>query len=386
MENTLSDVTVEVNADGLIETCTAWKEKVSSAEIETVDVTSIFEPLTSEGVVTSYIPSLKIAIERTVKNINSISELIKNVASTQVSIDENAGTQVINSGILSQGGTVIYNGGSSSSTSNGGSSNNSQINSSNNGQFNFSNNNIQTLGEVNKEALAKLKALDINSQNILLAILGSLCSKNNVSLTSYLEDESYKDILKQTLLTSESTTDSIKEIFLELDPKVVQSTLKEFIKNISIDSITNSSLKEYIDNLTKSDNIEIGTTLSDPNKIKDIVDVARNTRDLFDETLLLGTNIQENLLKIIDGNNISGYSDSTIGLARNIINKFGDPTSENKFNSKIEMSKLLTDKQYENYVENKLNDVSKSLSYIDLIGNMDLKNASIALKTIYQNK
>lgn len=385
MENTLSDVTVEVNADGLIETCTAWKEKVSSAEIETVDVTSIFEPLTSEEIATSYVPSLKTAIERTVKNINSISELIKNVASTQASIDENAGNQVINSGILSQGGTIIHNGGSSSNSS-GGSSNNSQINNSSNSQVGSSNNNIQTLGEVNKEALAKLEALDITSQNILLAILGSLCSKNNISLNAYLEDESYKDILKQTILTSESTTDSIKEIFLALDPKVVQCTLKEFIKNISIDFTTNSSLKEYIDNLTKSNNIDVDTVLSDPNKIKDIVDVARYTRDLFDESLLLGTNIQENLLKIIDGNNISGYSDSAIGLARNIINKFGDPTPENKFNSKVETSKLLTDKQYENYVENKLNDISKSLSYIDLIGNMDLKNATDALKTIYQSK
>ena len=56
------DNTLMLNTSGMNTACSNFKSKVSSIDLTGTDVTSLFEPFTSVGVLTSYVSSLKSAL------------------------------------------------------------------------------------------------------------------------------------------------------------------------------------------------------------------------------------------------------------------------------------------------------------------------------------
>ena len=83
--------TLILNTSGMNNVCSDFKSKISSVDLTGIDVTSIFEPFTSVGVLTGYVPSLKNALASINDNSVSLINIMKNLVETQSVIDK--GTQ-----------------------------------------------------------------------------------------------------------------------------------------------------------------------------------------------------------------------------------------------------------------------------------------------------
>lgn len=82
------DNTLMLNTSGMNTACSNFKSKVSSIDLTGTDVASLFEPFTSVGVLTSYVPSLKSALASINDNCNSLIGIMKNLVETQRVIDQ----------------------------------------------------------------------------------------------------------------------------------------------------------------------------------------------------------------------------------------------------------------------------------------------------------
>ena len=83
MSSTMSINTTEIN-----NICSEFNSKVSSIDLGSIDVAGAFEPLTSQGILTSYVSSLKDALTSISENCTNISSILSNLASTQEGIDD----------------------------------------------------------------------------------------------------------------------------------------------------------------------------------------------------------------------------------------------------------------------------------------------------------
>ena len=122
----LSDTTLEINPTGIDDACSFWNQQIASENIESINVESAFEALTSQGVATAYIPSLKNALGQVTTLATKISSTIENAKNEQVSVDESAKnknestyTSYSYTSTRSSSGSSGSSKGSSSSTSSG---------------------------------------------------------------------------------------------------------------------------------------------------------------------------------------------------------------------------------------------------------------------------
>ena len=127
--------TMVLNTTNMTSICSNYKSKVSSIDLASVDVTAIFEPFTSVGVLTSYVPSLKDALKSIQDNCTSLISILENLVSTQENID-NGAADGAGSGYFNDYGSGNGNGSGSGSGSH----------SSGGGQSSGVNNNQQSVG------------------------------------------------------------------------------------------------------------------------------------------------------------------------------------------------------------------------------------------------
>ena len=207
----LSDTTLEINPTGIDDACSFWNQKIASENIESINVESAFEALTSQGVATAYIPSLKNALGQVTTLATKISSTIENAKNEQVSVDEaaknkNESTDTSSyAPARSSGGSSGSKGsssstssgsrGSSSSRSSGGYSGGGATSSSN--ASSSVNNNDKNI-EINTDAVKALNNMDYANYDVFLKGLTSIIS-GNATLEVYLQDERYADVLKEKL-------------------------------------------------------------------------------------------------------------------------------------------------------------------------------------------
>lgn len=381
----LSDTTLEINPTGIDDACSFWNQKIASENIESINVESAFEALTSQGVATAYIPSLKNALGQVTTLATKISSTIENAKNEQVSVDEAAKTKNESTDTSSytparsSGGSSGSKGssGSSSSGSRGSSSSSSSGGYSGGGATSSSNasssvNNNDKNIEINTDAVKALNNMNYANYDVFLKGLTSIIS-GNATLEVYLQDERYADVLKEKLSNITGLSNDIKQVISSMDPKTLQLTLQNWYTDTSVvTDTTKSVVYNYTEALAKNSNTSINEFIKKSGK--DVVSSFEDAHNTIDKMIKTGT-VQEDLLNIYDGNNISDKNETTVALVRNIIDEVAK-----KNNTSSET--ILTDANKSETLKTEMTKISRSLAYVKSLNSLSSANIANALESI----
>ena len=381
----LSDTTLEINPTGIDDACSFWNQKIASENIESINVESAFEALTSQGVATAYIPSLKNALGQVTTLATKISSTIENAKNEQVSVDEAAKNKNESTDTSSYAPARSSSGssgskgsssstssgsrGSSSSRSSGGYSGGGATSSSN--ASSSVNNNDKNI-EINTDAVKALNNMDYANYDVFLKGLTSIIS-GNATLEVYLQDERYADVLKEKLSNITGLSSDIKQVIASMDPKTLQLTLQNWYTDTSVvTDTTKSVVYNYTEALAKNSNTSINEFIKKSGK--DVVSSFEDAHNTIDKMIKTGT-VQEDLLNIYDGNNISDKKETTVALVRNIIDEVAK-----KNNTSSET--ILTDANKSETLKTEMTKISRSLAYVKSLNSLSSANIANALESI----
>lgn len=360
--NSLSDTTLEINTSGIDDVCSFWNQKIASENIESINVESAFEALTSQGVAAAYIPSLKNALNKVTRLATRISSIIENAKDEQVSADENGKSKNGSTGYRGNGGGGSLKG--SSSGSSGGATSSSDASSS-------VNNNDKDV-EINTDVVNALNDMDYANYSTFLEELTSIISGNQ-TLEVYLQDEKYADVLKEKLANISGLSDEVKQVIANMDPKTLQLTLQNWYTDVSVvTDATKNVVYNYTETLAKNSNTSVNEFIK--NSGKDIVLCFDDVHDTIDKMIKTET-VQEDLLNIYDGSNVAGKSETTVTIIRNIIDEVA---KKNNVSSEV----ILTDTSKNESLKTEMTEISKSLAYIKSLNSLSSTNVANALESI----
>lgn len=358
----LSDTTLEINPTGIDDVCSFWNQKIASENIESINVESAFEALTSQGVATAYIPSLKNALSQVTILATKISSTIENAKNEQVSVDE-AAKNKNESTDTSSYTPARGSGGSSGGYSGGGATSSNASSSVNNNDKNI---------EINTDVVKALNNMDYANYDVFLKGLTSIIS-GNATLEVYLQDERYADVLKEKLSNITGLSSDIKQVIASMDPKTLQLTLQNWYTDTSVvTDTTKSVVYNYTEALAKNSNTSINEFIKKSGK--DVVSSFEDAHDTIDKMIKTGT-VQEELLNIYDGNNISDKKETTVVLVRNIIDEVA---KKNNTSSEI----MLTDANKSENLKTEMTKISRSLAYVKSLNSLSSANIANALESI----
>lgn len=357
--NDLSDQTLETNTDAISQVCSTWSSTVASIDINSQNIESVFQPLTSVGVATSYVPSLKNALEKVESMILSASNYVKQAAEEQAEIDENSNKKD------KQYNTDTGNGRRRNSNSSSSSNNNSSNNNNNN------NNNTENPTVADTTVDDGTTTVDINtivsdinkmSYDSYIKFMTALGSITGGKLTEYVTEEKYASELKKLLLESPEITDDFKAKVKDMDAKDVQTLLRNILVNKDgISDLSKTVINKYTE--SASEKAEI-TAASKGKGFYDDVDVIYNE---LSSTLSKDANISDLLQEIYDGSNPE-VSDKTMNFVRTAVDELA--SSKN-----MTYNELLSSSN-ESMLKTEMESLSKSLAYFRTVNTLDSETAS----------
>ncbi len=342
--DSLSETTLELDPDNLSEECSKWANSISSAGLSSIDVTGTYAPLTSCGVATAYIPSLKKALEMIESTSLSISKSIKTTAEDQTGVDGKYSNQSGNGNRSGSGGGGGGGGGGHSTT---------PVTSPPETQTTEPEAELE-LGE---QFVEEFNKIDADSYIEFMTTLESLLGEDVVT---YLTDESKASKLKDLLLKTCKNNNELTKIISEMEDKEVQTTLVKLL-------VTDSKLNEFA-RLALSDYVDvIKPTIEDQNK--------KNSEVLFDDidtlindttTLIKETDLQSTISKVFKGE--IQVNDKTSELIKVTMSKIAEVRG-------VDLDTLLSDKKYAEDIGNGMDRVTEALSYFKLIKNTGAENS-----------
>lgn len=345
----LSDVTLNIQVDSLTDICNSWKQTISLIDLSSFDIKSIYSPLNDCDIATQYIPSLNNAINKVSSLALSICDIIQDVVDHQLAID------------------------SETNSNDTGNNNNDSINqnttTSNNNNNNYvpmpstsiDNSNVNLT--INSNLINNINKLDYISFSALMTTLAEL-SKSGISLNTYFNNNSYADILKETLINTNNISSDIRSIISEMDPNILQITLKSlFFDNNIITDVSKSVVYNYLESIASSKNTSVLSLLNSDY----VVTFFNDIRDLSSclNQVVGSNNINDNLLNIYDGNQIQNTSSNSISMIRSAIDILAKKNN-------INTEELLSNPSNRNYLTNEFSNMAKSISFINTLGSMDM--------------
>ena len=337
---------MSIDTSSVSSICSSYKSKISSIDLGGIDVAGAFEPLTSVGVLTSYVPSLKEALSSITENCSSICSLLENLVSTQTAIDNNAASAADtgsfgNYGNYSGSTGGSYGGSTGGSTSSGG----QQSTTVDSGQQTIS---IDAPSDDTQ--LQQLTTDDGFMQSLL-----SIAKTTPTAITSEERASFLKELLK---IKNQKSTGTL-EIIESTDPDVLQAYLKKILNGeLPITDISQSITFDILEQIAKEKNIELSELITTDN----MEDIKAKVQEMADEyiTLFSSNDLTTELLSVYDGASLDKYSEeftTSIRTALDMIALNKDITSET----------LLSDDQYSGYLNEQLTKVIGDLNEVKAV-------------------
>jgi len=348
--------TMVLNTTNMTSICSNYKSKVSSIDLASVDVTSIFEPFTSVGVLTSYVPSLKEALQSIQDNCTSLISILENLVSTQENIDNGAADGA-------ESGYFTDYGSNSGSNSSGGRSN-----SSGGGQSSSANNNQQSVG-LTPTVDPSLQSLA--TEPGFMQSLMSIATTSPSTITS----EERASYLKELLRIKNQNNGNATSIIEATDPTVLQAYLQSILNGeLPITNVAQSVTFDILQRIATENNIE----LTDLFKTENLNDIRSKVEELSEEyiTLFNSNNLKTDLLAVYDGTVADVKSDDFISSVRTAL----DIIALNKDTS---AESILAEEQYDSYLKEEIGKVAEALSEIRLMGTKSNDEFVSALTTLF---
>lgn len=347
----LSDVTLNIQVDSLTDICNSWKQTISLIDLSSFDIKSIYSPLNDCDIATQYIPSLNNAINKVSSLALSICDIIQDVVDHQLAIDSET-----NSNDTGNNNNDSIN--QNTTTSNNNNNNNNYVPMP---STSIDNSNVNLT--INSNLINNINKLDYISFSALMTTLAEL-SKSGISLNTYFNNNSYADILKETLINTNNISSDIRSIISEMDPNILQITLKSlFFDNNIITDVSKSVVYNYLESIASSKNTSVLSLLNSDY----VVTFFNDIRDLSSclNQVVGSNNINDNLLNIYDGNQIQNTSSNSISMIRSAIDILAKKNN-------INTEELLSNPSNRNYLTNEFSNMAKSISFINTLGSMDM--------------
>ncbi len=346
----LSDQTIEVDPDNIRDICTTWSNKVASANISSINVESAFQPLTNVGVATAYIPSLKNALEKVEGMLLSVSNYVKTAADEQEEVDTDSSNK-----------EKKYSNRDSDGTGNRNNNNNHNNNNNNNGDpvstepptvADTDVDNTKEDIDINT-VMSDINKLTYESYLKFMTALGTITGGK---LTEYLTTKEYAETLKNLILNSPEIPDSFKATVKDMNAVDVQTLLQQILSNK--DNITDTN-KNIIKNYVESKNGQAEITAAAKGKgFYDDVDVIYNEMNTI---MSKDEKLSDLLLEVYDGG--TDVSDETMDFLRASVDELA---KENN----MTYNELLSGTN-EGLIRDKMESLSKSLSYLRTVSTLD---------------
>ena len=360
----LSDQTIETNSDAISEVCNNWKKTVVGIDINSQNIETVFQPLTSVGVASYYVPSLKNALEKVENMILSASNYVQNAAQEQAEIDEISSNKdkkyntATNNGKRRSSSNDFNNNSNSTAATYTTATDTSSIIVENPTVTETSVDDSQIQVDINT-IVSKINAMTYDSYIKFMTALGSITGGK---LTEYITNEKYATELKKLLLESPEISDDFKAQIKDMDAVTVQALLKNILVNI--DGVSDLS-KIVINKYTESENGKtelIAATKG--NGFYEDVDVIYNE---FSSILSKDAKLTNSLQDIYDGAN-PDVSDKTMDFVRIVIDELA--SSKN-----MTYNELLSESN-ESMLRTEMESLSKSLAYFRTVNTLDSETAS----------
>ena len=361
----MADSTLVLNTTNMSTVCSNYKSKVSSIDLASVDVTSMFEPFTSVGVLTSYVPSLKEALQSITDNCTSLISILENLVATQSTIDQGTESGAGTNYFSDYGGSSSSGGYSGSSGSSGGggsysSSGGGQTTSTDNGQSTISINN----------PTVEQPTTSLATDSGFMQSLISIASTSPTALTS----EDRASYLKELLKIKNQNNSQVLEVIESIDPTTLQTYLKSILNGeLPITNVAQSVTFDILESIAKERNIELTELITTEN----VDDIRQKVEEMSDEymTLFSSNNLSTELLSIYDGV-AEGKTDSFISSVRTAVDMIA-------INKDISSESLLAEEQYEPYLKEEIGKVTEALSEIRLMSTKSNSEFVEALTTLF---
>ncbi len=346
----LSDKTLELKPNSLSEVCSNWQAKVFKIDIASIDVVSVFSPLTNVGIGTSYIPSLKKALDNADNLVLSANSTIKETIEEQTAVDDKYYRKE----------RSTRHGNRSNSNSSGG------VNGTSSNQGTSVDNKNKKV-EINRDFIDVIKSLDEEKYIKFMTVLGAA---SNGNLLQYLVEEQSASELKALLLSSPNIDKDLKKIILEMDENELQVTLQTmFTEKTAITDLSRTIIYKYTENLANDSNVDM-IKATTTNQFYDNVD------ELYDDvnSLKEKTDLQENASAIYNGDANDGVSENSAKFLKTAIDEIAA-------SNKMTADELLNNSSNSDKLKNGLASLSKDLSFFRTINTMGEE----ASEVIYNN-
>lgn len=327
----LSDKTIFQNSDGIRGVCSTWNGAVTSADLGSIDVTSVFAPLVENGIAVNYVSSLKTALT----TVETMATNLISVIGANVDDQEEIDTKTKNKASGGSGGKYKNYGSSGGSGGSGGSSSITPTDSTVK--------DVDSDLEVKKEFEDYISKLDQYKELSLISGLYSILGKDAYKL---LYEEKYGLYLKEKILSSPNVDADLKKIITQMDSNEVQSILRDLlVKNADVSDFSqmviskfDSEFKEEFKSATTADSFE---------------SVAKVYTSLSSKS-----NVQDTLTKLYLGD-VEDADDYSIAFTRTLV----DTLSEQ---SGISYEELLSDSRYNSVLKDAVVDLAKSFTTLSI--------------------
>ena len=324
-------------SSSILEKVEEWLTKVDSVDFESLNLSSVFAPLTDFGILASYISSISKTLESMQTKIDSMAAEITGGYGDQVDTDD----QYVAKNDATPFGTSYSNGDS-------GSTDGSR-------ETNVDNNDSPIYNPDNeKETEKKDVKLEETDLLVILTELYNLSMKGEIDLKKILTDPNFVKTLRSVILFSPNISDEIKEIVLNMDDadaKTLQATLSKLVGDqpldITMDEVTLEIMPEFLENIASKD----GKTLEQVATDDDLFKSLEEAKSVLEEN-----KTQDGLVKIFDGS-VNSTDNNAVNYLRDVISNLADEKG-------VTVETLLSDSSMSSFVSNEVNNVIDSLSKI----------------------
>ncbi len=199
MEN---ENTLEINTSGINSICSKYEEMINTLELDCSNLVNDFKPLLNCGILSSFIPGLKMNVDAVVSSSKEMNAFLLKFAEEQENIDN----------------TDIDNGNNNGNNSGGGSTKEKKS---------------SVLSEDNINKL-------FSDDHFMDSFLSIVKEYPNILL-----EEDKSDLLKELLLKDINLSDDVKEIIYNSDSEIIQVTLSKIING----EIIVANFDEYLEKI-----------------------------------------------------------------------------------------------------------------------------------------
>ena len=350
----LSDVTIEMDIDSLIDVCNLWNNNMSQIDLSSINVKQSFSPLNLCDIAVSYIPSLDSSLKKLLNLTSSISKIVVDAAERQLIVDNNGTSD-----------DFIPTNNNSDTRNN----TNSYVNDSVKTSVDNSSKNI----DIDTDFINKVNSLPLNSYNSIMNVLASMATSEH-SITSLLDDANYSNFLKETLLNSSDIPSDLKNVIFEMDSNVLRNTLRFFVNDYSIMDVTSKNLLyEYTEAFTTGKNITISEILANRTSLATVLTDFGNYSTVLTD-LLNDDDFNKKIYDICNAESALGNKNDS--FVKGIVERIA--TAENT------TPNLLIDKNNGNDLKMSIESMAKSFKYLNNLGYTDMQTSKSVISEILQ--